>query len=72
VLKAFTVVQAENLDYNSTLLFSGGIDPANLAKKLVNGKCKSMYPHDTLKVNTIFEVVQSKGLQTAYADKHPA
>lgn len=31
-----------------------------------------MYPHDTLRVNTVFEVVKSKGLQTAYTDKHPA
>jgi Type I phosphodiesterase / nucleotide pyrophosphatase len=70
--KQFIVVQAENLDYNDTALFSGGINPENLAKKIVNGKCKKMYPHDTLRVNTAFEVVRSKGLQTAYADKHPA
>jgi len=66
------VAQAENLDYNSSVVFSGGIDPANLAQKIVNGKCKNVYPHETLRVNTIFEIVQSKGLQTAYADKHPA
>lgn len=31
-----------------------------------------MYPHNQLRVNTVFEVVHSKGLQTAYTDKHPA
>ncbi|KAF7512799.1 hypothetical protein GJ744_000366 [Endocarpon pusillum] len=66
------VEQAENLDYNDTLLFSGGINPDNLAKKVVNGTCQKMYPHNTIRVNTAFEVVRNRGLQTAYADKHPA
>ncbi|KAK5016848.1 hypothetical protein LTR39_001867 [Cryomyces antarcticus] len=66
------VQYAENIDYNSTLLWSGGIDPANLPETLANGKCQKVYPHNRLRVNTIWEVVHSKGLQTAYADKHPA
>src|SRR5262249_55861126 len=31
-----------------------------------------VYPHDFLKVNTIFNVVHDAGLSTAYSDKHPA
>lgn len=62
----------EDLDYNSSLLFSGGIDPARLPLKKVNGQCVPQYPHMRLRVNTAFEVVRSKGLQTAYTDKHPA
>ena len=63
---------AENLDFNSSQLFSGGIDPANLPKVLQGGQCVTIYPHQRLRVNTVFEVVQSKGKETAYADKHPA
>ena len=63
---------AENLDFNSTKLFSGGINPDELPQKLVNGKCELIYPHSRLRVNTILEVVHQAGKQTAYADKHPA
>jgi predicted AlkP superfamily pyrophosphatase or phosphodiesterase len=59
-------------DYNSSLLFSGGIDPANLPKTLKNGKCVAVYPHARLRVNTVFEVVHAAGYETAYTDKHPA
>ncbi|GAB7351219.1 hypothetical protein MBLNU459_g1655t1 [Dothideomycetes sp. NU459] len=66
------VADDETIDYNSTELFSGGIDPANLPFYMVNGTCKLFYPHNRVRVNTVFEVVRSKGLQTAYTDKHPA
>lgn len=62
----------EDLDYNKTLLFSGGINPANLPLWIQNGKCVPQYPHSRLRVNTVFEVIKSKGFQTAYTDKHPA
>ncbi|OQO14036.1 hypothetical protein B0A48_00912 [Cryoendolithus antarcticus] len=65
-------VYDETNDYDPTQLFSGGIDPANLPQAFVDGKCQEIYPHQRLRVNTIFEVVHSNGLQTAYADKHPA
>src|SRR5262249_14829497 len=38
----------------------------------VNGKCSSIYPHNRILVNTVFEVAREAGLQTAYVDKHPA
>ncbi|KAI9684479.1 MAG: hypothetical protein M1829_002289 [Trizodia sp. TS-e1964] len=66
------VADDETLDHDPTKLFSGGINPLNLPKKLVGGKCVAIYPHQRLRVNTVFEVVHSKGKQTAYADKHPA
>ncbi|MFC5502995.1 alkaline phosphatase family protein [Lysinimonas soli] len=34
--------------------------------------CKPIYPHEYLKVNTVFEVAKSAGLTTAWSDKHPA
>jgi len=33
--------------------------------------CQPIYPHSYLKVNTMFEVAKSKGLRTAWSDKHP-
>jgi hypothetical protein len=39
---------------------------------MVKGKCTPVFPHARLRVNTIFEVVHAKGLETAYTDKHPA
>jgi Type I phosphodiesterase / nucleotide pyrophosphatase len=34
--------------------------------------CKPIYPHEYLKVNTVFEVAHNHGLRTAWSDKHPA
>ena len=34
--------------------------------------CKPVFPNQYLKVNTVFEVVRSAGLRTAWSDKHPA
>ena len=67
-----TADSTEDLDYNSTLLFSGGIDPAHLPKIIVDGKCTLQYPHNRLQVNTVFEIIKAAGKQTAYVDKHPA
>ena len=66
------VLYDETIDYNSTELFSGGINPANLPMTFVQGKCTAIYPHARLRVNTFVEVVRAAGLETAYADKHPA
>lgn len=63
---------AENLDYNSTLLWSGGIDPGNVPMTIVDGQCELVYPHSRLQVNTVFEIIRAAGLQTAYVDKHPS
>lgn len=67
------VVLDESLDFDSTKLFSGGIDPAFLPQQRhADGSCTKVFPHDFLKVNTIFGVAHKAGLQTAWSDKHPA
>jgi hypothetical protein len=66
------VVYDETKDYNDTLLFSGGIDPANLPEAIIDGKCTPQYPHNRLLVNTVFDLITAAGYQTAYVDKHPA
>jgi len=47
------------------------IDPAKLPLDPDRG-CSLVYPHDYLKVNTIFEVIKAAGLRTAVSDKHPS
>ena len=34
--------------------------------------CKTVLPHEYLRVNTIFEVAKAAGLRTAWTDKHPS
>ncbi|HKN54647.1 MAG TPA: alkaline phosphatase family protein [Amycolatopsis sp.] len=46
------------------------IDPAGLP--VDPRTCKPVYPHEYLKVNTVFEVAGQAGLRTAWSDKHPA
>jgi len=46
------------------------IDPTQLP--VDPNTCLPVYPHQYLKVNTVFEVAHSKGLRTAWSDKHPA
>jgi Type I phosphodiesterase / nucleotide pyrophosphatase len=48
------------------------IDPTKLPRRLKNGQCVAVFPHEAVRTNTIFEVVKSKGGRTAWADKHPA
>jgi hypothetical protein len=46
------------------------IDPATLP--VDPNTCLPVYPHQYLKVNTVFEVVHQRGLRTAWSDKHEA
>ena len=48
------------------------IDPSLLPWGIKNGSCQHIYPHDFVKVNTIFDVVKAAGGRTAWADKHAA
>jgi hypothetical protein len=67
------VVLDESIDNVTTELFSGGINPAFLPQQRnADGSCTKVFPHDFLKVNTIFGVAHAAGLQTAWSDKHPA
>src|SRR5262249_18189224 len=70
----------ETIDNNPALVTGGGtlgqpltqINPAKLPLALVQGSCVPVYPHDFLKVNTIFEVIRAHNGRTAWSDKHPA
>jgi Type I phosphodiesterase / nucleotide pyrophosphatase len=65
------VMYEESVDYNPHLLDAGGgIDPAKLPLDPAHG-CSPVYPHQYLRVNTIFEVAKGHGLRTAWSDKHP-
>ena len=46
-----------------------GVPPAPEGRR---GKCTVVYPHDFVRVNTIFEVVKRAGGYTAWSDKHPS
>ena len=62
----------EEIDENLTKLNGGGgIDPNYLPRDPNNG-CQVVYPHNYIRVNTVFEVVKANGGYTAWSDKHPA
>ena len=48
------------------------IDAKKLPLRKTGESCLVVYPHDYLRVNTIFEVVHQHGGLTAWSDKHPA
>jgi hypothetical protein len=48
----------------------GLLDPAALP--VDPSTCTPVYPHNYIRVNTVFEVARSAGLRTAWSDKHPA
>lgn len=50
----------------------GAFNPQAIPHARVNGQCVSVYPHDYVKTNTVFEVVNEhlRGSHTAWADKH--
>ena len=62
----------EEIDYNYLKLNGGGgINPKYLPRDPARG-CAPVYPHNFLRVNTIFEVVRAAGGYTAWTDKHPS
>src|SRR5258707_5073744 len=66
------VIWSNALDKNKKLLDAGGgIDPAKLPLDPSKG-CVQVYPHNFLRVTTIFEVAHSAGMRTAWIDKHPS
>lgn len=70
--KGTEVVFDESIDRDGTRLDAGGgIDPAALPLDGAKG-CTPVYPHQFLRVNTLFEVAKAAGLRTAWSDKHPA
>ncbi len=71
--KTGTVVEYdESIDYDLTKLNGGGgINPNYLPRNPDLG-CAAVYPHNYIRVNTIFEVIRANGGYTAWSDKHPA
>ena len=71
-VKGTEVVYDESIDKDPDAIDGGGgIDEAKLPRDGLQG-CKPVYPHQFLRVNTVFEVAKSAGLKTAWSDKHPA
>src|SRR5437868_162550 len=58
------------IDVNDGLVTTS-IDPAKLPLD-PDHNCSLVYPHNYLKVNTIFEVIKAAGMRTAVSDKHPS
>jgi hypothetical protein len=62
----------EAVDVDLTRLDGGGgLNQKFLVRDPMNG-CRTILPHEYLRVNTIFEVVRASGGRTAWTDKHPS
>ncbi|HEX2747484.1 MAG TPA: alkaline phosphatase family protein, partial [Verrucomicrobiales bacterium] len=62
----------DSLDINNLAIDGGGgLDLAKLPHDPARGGAV-VYPHDYLRVNTLFEVAKAAGLHTAWCDKHLA
>jgi len=62
----------ESIDFDLTQLNgAGGINP-NFLPRDPTKNCAPVFPHQYLKVNTIFEVVKANRGTTAWVDKHPS
>lgn len=62
----------EQIDNDYTKIDGGGgINPMFLPRDPNNG-CAPVYPHNFLRVNTMFEVIRANGGYTAWSDKHPS
>jgi hypothetical protein len=60
----------ESIDIDSTKIDGGGgINPAALTQQLDHGICRQVFPHNYLRVNTIFEAIKAHGGRTAWSDK---
>jgi hypothetical protein len=65
------VVYDETIDLDPTVLDGGGgINPAFLPRDASTGN--PVFPHNFVRVNTIFQVIKQAGLRTAWSDKHRA
>jgi hypothetical protein len=73
----------KSYNYSTALVadFTGGgtvgqvytqLDPDHMQRKLVNGKCVPVFPHEYVQTNTIFEVIKGAGRRAVWSDKHPA
>lgn len=59
----------ETIDINKNDTWGGGgINPAALPRN-PKDNCSPVYPHQLLRVNTIFDVIKQAGMYTAFSDK---
>lgn len=65
------VVWDSSVDRDKKAVDGGGIDPAKLPLDPRKG-CAPVFPHNYLRVNTVFEVVHQAKMRTAWCDKHPS
>jgi type I phosphodiesterase/nucleotide pyrophosphatase len=62
----------ESVDIDSSRLDAGGgMNSAAFPRDPANG-CQPVFPHQYLRVNTIFNAAREAGLYTAWIDKHPS
>jgi len=61
----------ESIDINPDAFDGGGGVSAEKVPLDPKRGCAPVFPHDLLRVNTIFEVIKAAGLRTAWADKQP-
>jgi hypothetical protein len=62
----------ESIDINPDAVDGGGgLNPEKLPLDGSHG-CAPVYPHNLLRVNTVFEVIKAAGLRTAWCDKQPS
>jgi hypothetical protein len=61
----------QGIDVSPNAIDSGGIDPKKLPQDPLNN-CARVYPHNMIRVNTIFEVARAAGMYTAYSEKRPS
>ena len=62
----------EGIDLNPAALDGGGgIDPTKVPLDPAKG-CSPVFPHNLIRVNTVFEVAKAEGLHTAYSEKRPS
>ena len=67
--KGAEIALDETVDINKNDVWGGGgIDPSKLPRDPKKG-CSPVYPHDLLRVNTIFDVIKDAGMYTAFSDK---
>src|SRR5437660_2365498 len=69
---ATVVVFNETVDINPIALDGGGGLDENLLPRDPARGGAVVYPHNYLRVNTIFEVIKAAGRRTAWSDKHIA
>jgi hypothetical protein len=62
----------EAVDIDLTRLDAGGGLNAKFLVRDPDRGCRTILPHEYLRVNTIFEVVRAAGGRTAWTDKHPS